>query len=152
MLDIPNPESYSGTLLYLKPGYGWGWHCAIGDGEPAPLDHAVIGRAGPFHIRVNRFFAFRNDLRGVVGRIEQEGHFLHGCWLSCADVLGGKHDFTERLSMRYDLSIGPIEPSGEWPLARDCSPIYSGYGILADDENSINRYWDSRGWSRAVKP
>ena len=151
MLDIAAPEHYVGVLLYFKPGYGWGWHRTDGDAAPVLFDYEIVDRAGPFHIRVNRFFSFRSDLRGIVGRVEQGDHFLHGYWLSCADMLGGEHDFAERLSLRYDLSIGPIEPSGDWPLVQNCSPIYGGYGILADDESSINRYWDSRGWSKAVK-
>ena len=146
MLDIAAPESYVGGLLYLKPGYSWGWHRADGSAAPVLFDCEIVDRAGPFHIRVNRFFSFRNDLRRVVGRVEQEGHFLHGYCLSCVDMLGGAHDFTDRLSMRYDLSIGPIEPFGDWPLVQNCSPIYGGYGVLAEDEDAANRYRPKKGW------
>ena len=148
MLDIPEPQNYIGTLLYLKPGYFWGWRCAEGGGAPAGLNYDIVDQAGPFHIRVNRFFVFRDELRGIIGTVEQENHFLHGYWVACGEMSAGIHNFTDELSIRCDLSIGPAEPSGEWPLVRDCSPIYDGYGILAEDENSINRYWDRKGWSR----
>jgi len=148
VLDIPEPQNYIGTLLYLKPGYFWGWRCAEGGGAPAGLNYDIVDQAGPFHIRVNRFFVFRDELRGIIGTVEQENHFLHGYWVACGEMSAGIHNFTDELSIRCDLSIGPAEPSGEWPLVRDCSPIYDGYGILAEDENSINRYWDRKGWSR----
>ncbi len=148
MLDIAAPENYIGGLLYLKPGYGWGWYFSDGDAAPVGLDYEIVDRAGPFHIRVSRFFVFHGELRGVIGKVEQEGHFLHGYWVACGEMSAGTHNFTDELSMRCDLSIGPAEPSGEWPLVQGCSPIYGGYGILAEDENSINRYWDRKGWSR----
>lgn len=152
MLDIAAPESYVGGLLYLKPGYGWGWHRADGSAAPVLFDYEIVDWAGPFHIRVNRFFVFRDELRGVIGMIEQEQHFLHGYWTACGEMSAGVHNFTEDLSIRCDLSIGSAEPSGEWPLVRNCSPIYDGYGILAEDEDTISRYWDKRDLARGAKP
>ena len=152
MLDIAAPESYLGALLYLRPGYGWGWHRTDGDAVPVGLNYDIVEQAGPFHIRVNRFFVFRDEPRGVVGTVEQEGHFLHGYWVACGEMSAGIHNFTDELSLRCDLSIGPAEPSGEWPMVRNCSPIYGGYGIVAEDEDTINRYWDKRGWVRGEEP
>ena len=152
MLDIATPERYVGGLLYLKPGYGWGWRCTDGDAPPAGLNYDIVDQAGPFRIRVNRFFVFRDEVRGIVGTVEQEGHFLNGYWAACGEMSAGVHNFTDQLSIRCDLSIGPAEPSGEWPMVRSCSPIYDGYGILAEDEDAIIRYWDKKGWVRGAKP
>lgn len=151
MLDIAAPERYIGGLLYLKPGYCWGWRCTDGD-APAGLNYDIVDQAGPFHIRVKRFFVFRDELRGVVGTVEQEGHFLNGYWAACGEMSAGVHNFTDELSIRCDLSIGPAEPSGEWPMVRNCSPTYDGHGILAEDEDTISRYWDKKGWVRGAKP
>ena len=68
------PESvrnFQGQLLCFRPFYGWGWYRHDTDGDKAPLGYAEVDRAGDFHIRVHRFFAFRGELRGLVGRVEQ---------------------------------------------------------------------------------
>jgi hypothetical protein len=112
---IALPEKYVGQLLYLKPGYGWGWRGA---------DYALIDAAGGCHVRVLRFFTWREEVRGVVGRVEQPGHLFDNLWIVCGAMVKGEHNFTEHLCMRYGLELGPQEPSkDEWPriVAGECS-------------------------------
>ncbi len=110
-------EKYVGQLLYLKPGYGWGWHGAD-DGEQ--VDYAPIDAAGGCRARVLRFFTWRDEVRGVVGKVEYPGHPFDKLWIVCGAMIQGEHDFTEHLCLRYDLELGPQEPSkDEWPRIPD---------------------------------
>jgi hypothetical protein len=128
----PSSRSYEGQLLCYRPGYGWGWSRLDKGGDDACVDYAEVDRAGTFKIRVHRFFTYQGELRGIVGRVEQPGHMFDDMWAATWTMIVGEFDFTERLCHRWDIELGPVEPSGEdWPHIRDTSPVYSGYGILA---------------------
>src|SRR5262245_30596232 len=77
------PESirdYQGQLLCFEPRHGWGWFRLGEDGNKLSLDYATVDKAGVFHIRAHRFFAFQGEWRGIVGRVEQPGHLFDGLW------------------------------------------------------------------------
>jgi hypothetical protein len=54
-------------------------------------------------------------------------------------MLTGTFDFRERLCLRYDLSLGPLPPTGEWPLAGG-TPRWEGFGVVAESEKMIDEY------------
>jgi len=141
-MSLPaSSREYEGQLLCYKPGYGSGWSRLDKSGNDALVDYAEVEAAGVFHIRVGRFFFFRGELRGVVGRVEQPGHMFDGMWAATWTMLVGDFDFTRRLCPRWDIELGPIEPSGEdWPRIREASPVYAGTGILAASQDAVMRY------------
>jgi hypothetical protein len=121
-----------GHLLCYKPRYGWGWCRLDTRHSGAHLDYAEVDRAGPFNIRIHRFFAFQGELRGIVGRVEQGGHLFDGLWVMTWTMLVGEFNLTDNPCDRWDIELGPSEPSGDdWPQMSDASPAYSGYGVLA---------------------
>src|SRR4051812_13216729 len=76
-----------GRLLCFGPLHGWGWFRLDTGGDKAPTDYGEIDTAGPFHIRVRRFFTFQGELRGIVGRVEQPGHLFDGWWAATWTML-----------------------------------------------------------------
>ena len=50
-------EEYVGTLVCVRPIYGWGWHRI--DDLAAIVDYAPIYFAGDFAIQVEDVFSFR---------------------------------------------------------------------------------------------
>jgi len=78
------PEEYVGQLLYLKAVGGWGWH-GVDDNEH--IDNAFVVAAGGCHIRVLSFFSWHNEVRGVIGKVEEAGHIFDGLWIVCAECL-----------------------------------------------------------------
>ncbi|MGI8549583.1 MAG: hypothetical protein ACR2PL_02130 [Dehalococcoidia bacterium] len=132
MAIVAPPEEYLGQLLYLRPGYGWGWR---GADESERVDYAPIDAAGGCQVRVSRFFTWRGEVRGVVGKVEQPGHIFHNLWIVCGAMIKGEHDFTEHLCLRYDLELGLQEPGEEeWPCIAAGKRHYAGYGILSATE------------------
>lgn len=128
----PSSRDYEGQLLCYKPCYGWGWSVLNTSEADANVDYAQVDRAGAFHIRVHRFFSFKGELRGIVGRVEQTGHMFDGLWTTTWTMIVGDFDLTNNLCGRWDIHLGPCAPSGEdWPEMPDTSPVYNGYGVLA---------------------
>ncbi len=140
------PEStrdYEGQLLCFQPSYGWGWYRLDTDGSKGPiLDYTEIDQAGAFHIRVHRFFSFQGELRGIVGLVEQPGHFFDCLWATTWTMLVGDFDLTEKLCWRWDLELGPNEPSGDdWPSEPNSPPAYFGHGgVLAVSLDAIEAW------------
>lgn len=144
-MSLPiSSREYVGRLLCFKPGYGWGWSRLDKSGDEAFVDYAEVERAGSFYIRIHRFFRFQGELRGAVGRVEQPGHMFHGMWAATWTMLVGEFDFVEKLCHRWDIELGPVEPSGDdWPQIDGVSPAYSGYGILAVSQDALARFFES---------
>lgn len=135
--------AYIGKLVLLTPGYGWGWRRA--DDEQATLDFEPILQAGSCHMRVQRFFSWRGEVRGLVCRVEQSGHIFDDLYVVCGEMLAGEHDFVYNLCHRYDLEIGPNDPGStdDWPRIVDGEPNYCGYGIVAES-NAVIADWVAR--------
>jgi hypothetical protein len=126
-----------GETLVLKPTYGWGWRR---DGAAIrPDDFAPIDAAGIVTFRASDFLLWDGELRHVIGRIESRDQLFSGLWVTCAVMLTGKFDFREGLCLRYDLSLGPFPPTGEWPLAGG-TPRWEGFGVVAESEKMIDEY------------
>jgi hypothetical protein len=126
------PEStrdYQGRLVCFRPFHGWGWWRLEADGVKAPLDYTEVDRAGDFHLRVQRFFTFQGELRGIVGRVEQAGHLFDGLWATTWTMVVGDYDLTDNLCGRWDIELGASEPSGDdWPAEPVAAPAYFGCG------------------------
>ena len=127
------PEStrdHAGRLLCFEPWHGWGWFRLGADGGKESIDYGEVDRAGALHVRVHRFFTFEGELRGIVGRVEQPGHLFDGLWAVTWTMLVGEFDLTDNLCRRWDIELGPGEPSGDdWPKMPDA--LFSGSGVLA---------------------
>jgi hypothetical protein len=140
------PESlrdYKGQLLCFSPSYGWGW-CQLDEGgEKITLDYAKVDQAGPFHIRVHRFFSFEGRLRGVIGRVEQPGHLFDGFWAWTWTMLVGEFNVTDKLCWRWDSVLEPNEPVGDdWPDEPLTPPAYFGFGgVLGVTNDAIEKWW-----------
>jgi hypothetical protein len=135
------PENYEGQLLCYQPAYGWGWSRLDKTGSDSCLDYAVIDQAGIFHIKIHRFFSFRGELRGVIGRVEQPLHMFNQMWAVTYTMHVGEYDFAENLCHRWDIELSLATPSeDDWPKMHNASPIYSGYGILAISHDAIIKY------------
>ena len=139
------PESsrdYIGQLLCFEPWHGWGWsHLDAAVGKVS-TDYGAVDAAGSFHILVRRFFAFRGELRGVVGRVEQAGHLFDGMWAATWTMLVGEFDLVENLCWRWDIELGPSEPGGEeWPTEPSTPPAYFGTGgVLGVSQGAIDAW------------
>src|SRR5438477_2238501 len=143
-MSLPqSSRTYEGQLLCCKPNHGWGWYRLGVRDDDRFIDYAEIDAAGAFHIRVNRFFTFEGELRGLVGRVEQAEHMFDGLWAATWTMLVGEFDFVERLCWRWDIELGPAEPRGdEWPAVPNTPPAYAGYGVLAVSHAAIARFWE----------
>jgi len=134
-------RDYEGQILCYTPGYGWGWSRLDKSGDDAAVDYVEVDRAGPFHIRVHRLFSIQGELRGIVGRVEQPGHLFDGLWVATWTMMEGDFDFVSKLCLRWDIELGPVEPSGDnWPEFRDASPVFCGYGVLAVSHEAAARF------------
>ena len=132
------PEEYIGRRLLVEPGYGWGW--TRRDDLSIRVDYAQVQAQGGFHVRVRYFFTYRGEWKGLVGVVEQAGHSFDGLWIGCTTRLSGNHDFTANLCYNWDLDIGPARPQGEKHWQPVGVPLYSGYGILAEEEACIEAF------------
>ncbi len=141
-MSLPeSSRSYEGQLLCYVPRYGWGWSRLDLPSDEAQVDYAEVDRAGPFHIRVHRFFEFRGRLRGLVGRVEQADHLFEAMWVATWVMHEGEFDLTENLCCRWDIELGPTEPTGDdWPEIRGVSPVYLGYGTLAVSADAVTSH------------
>lgn len=136
------PADYLGTLLYVEPRYGWGWH---GSNNKTIVDYIPIQEAGGFLIRVVRFYHFKGELRGLIGKVESAGHLLDDLWIICGAMLNGSFNLTDTLCSRYDLELGRVAPSSaEWPMYGSEDRTYEGYGVLAESRS----HYES--WSRSI--
>jgi hypothetical protein len=116
-------------LLCFRPFYGWGWWRLGDGGDKISLAYEEVDRAGDFHIRVQRFFSFQEELRGIVGRVEQPGHLFDGLWAATWTMNVGEYDLTDNLCGRWDIELGPTEPGGgDWPAEPVAEPAYFGCG------------------------
>ena len=136
-------REYESQMLCFKPNYGWGWSRLGTNDADRFIDFAEIDTAGVFYIRVSRFFSFEGELRGLIGRVEQDGHLFDGLWAATWTMLEGEFDFVEKLCFRWDIELGPTEPhGGEWPTTPESSPAYSGYGVVGVSPAAIARFWE----------
>jgi hypothetical protein len=120
-------QSYVGSLIAVKPVYGWGW--TRHDAPEIPVPDEVNGVPHRFHCRVIEFFYFRDQLRGAVGKVEEPGHLYGGLWIVFSTRVVGIYNFTDRVPY-CDLQIGTVAPAGEWPEFNSGSPIVNGYGFV----------------------
>jgi len=120
-------KSYLGSLVAVKPVYGWGWSRL--DAPEIPVPAEVNGVPRSFHCRIKDFFYFQGELRGAVGSIEEQGHIYDGLWIIFSTRVVGIHNFTDLLP-HCDVQIGPVVPAGEWPEFTSGSPIVNGYGFV----------------------
>lgn len=130
--------SFLGAEVCVRPNYGWGWRR---DGVSlGPADYETIYDAD-FDVRIDRFFHFKGELRGIVGIVTTSTHAFSGLHVIAAEMLTGEHDFTDRLCRRYDLTLGPRTPtSEEWPHIEGPG-ILEGYGAVAASRELIRALW-----------
>jgi len=140
-----DPNSYVGSLLWLRPTYGWGW-VRLDDPEQT-IDYSAINQGGDFGVRVQSFFSLKGELRGLVGRVEQVAHQFNDQWIVCGEMHAGTHDFESRLCLRWDLDIGLGLRDAEWPEIAPGGPIIHGSGILALSSDHIDWYYKAKGWA-----
>ena len=101
-----------------------------------------IELASFFSVRVDRFFHFKGDLRGIVGTVTSVDHIFSSLNVVAAEMLVGEHDFTERLCYRWDLWIGPGEPTREeWPRIEGVG-VVDGYGTVGASRAVIEAFFD----------
>ena len=127
-------NSYLGSLVAVKPIYGWGWYRL--DAPEIPVPAEVNGVPRPFHCRIKDFFYFQGELRGAVGAIEEPGHIYDGFWVVFYTRLVGIYTFTDSLP-HCDVQVGSVMPVGEWPEFTSGSPIVSGYGFVGESLRHI---------------
>jgi len=128
-----------GSALYVKPYHGWGWHRI--DEPSLTLDYAAIDAAGGFSFTVAEITSWRGELRHIIGRVQSPHPLFASCWISGAVMHEGTFDFREALCLRYDLSIGPSRPEGEWPEVASGSPIYGGYGTVGESQAIVEHFF-----------
>ena len=143
------PEDYIGSTLYVETWYGWGW--GRRDDWSVPVDYNQISAAGGFHLRVKYFWKSADDQRGLtskehglVGVVEQPNHLFDGFWTTCEERGLDARNFTDRLCLHWNLNIGPGRPAGGHPRLPSGSPLYSGYGVLAQTAGHLQGFWDKR--------
>ncbi len=120
-------KTYLGELVAAKPEYGWGWTRL--DAPEIPVPNQINGVPFPFHCRIEKFFYFRGELRGFVGRVEQPEHIYAGFFVVVYTRIVGTFNFTDNLP-HCDIQLGADEPSGEFPEFVSGSPLVNGYGVV----------------------
>ena len=120
-------QAYLGSLVVVKPVYGWGWSRL--DAPEIPVPAEVDGVPRPFHCRIRDFFYFRDELRGATGRVEESGHVYDGLWVVFSTRMAGTYEFTDNPPY-CDVQIGSDTPVGEWPEFTSGSPIVNGFGYV----------------------
>jgi hypothetical protein len=123
----PSSENYQGRLVAVKPVYGWGWSRL--DAPEIPVPAEVNGVPHLFHCRIQRFFYFQNELRGVLAVIEEFSHIYDELWIVFYTCVMGTHDFVYNLPY-CNIQIGTDAPVGEWPEFLSGSFIVNGYGFV----------------------
>ena len=113
-----------GQLLHVEPIYGWGWSRRGGDSTFVTDEE--LDAIQPFKIRLLSLFHFENKLRGGVGRVEEPGSQYHNYFVVFSTRNIGVYDLTEPIA-NYNVSIGSVAPSGDWPLFPQDSPGMSGF-------------------------
>jgi hypothetical protein len=136
-------EEYVGTLVCVRPIYGWGWHRI--DDPSATVDYAQIHSAGSFKVKIEEVFSFDGELRGITGQIHTPGHPFDEYLAVCGTMHAGEYNLRDRLCIRWDLEIGRGQPQGEWPQINSGGPIWGGYGIVAESEAMIDRWFQAQG-------
>jgi hypothetical protein len=110
------------------------------DGTPVGATEYAAIDGVYFTVRVDRFFRFRGELRGIVGFVTERAHAFSGLYVVGAEMLSGEHDFTARLCHRYDLVLGPRAPAEqEWPNILG-SGVIEGHGIVAVSRECIDAF------------
>jgi hypothetical protein len=130
-------EKYVGRTLIVEPHYGHGWHHPPG----GPFgDHGV---PTPFHLCVERAYAYKGERRGVVARVTEPGFLYEGFWLVSMTRHVGVWNFTDRPAT-YNMLLCPEEPvEGKeedfpeygklWPVWHlQGKPQASGFGRIAE--------------------
>jgi hypothetical protein len=138
-------KSYVGSLVAVKPVWGWGWSRL--DAPEVPVPAEVNGVPRPFHCRVKDFFCFQDELRGVIGKVEGSGHIYDGLWVVFSTRVVGTYNFTDRLPY-CDVQLGSVMPVGEWPEFTSGSPIVNGYGFVGASLRHIEEH-DARVLAKA---
>jgi hypothetical protein len=72
--------------------------------------------------------------------VEQQGHIFDQMWTSCATMLKGEQNFTDKLCLRYDLHIGVVRPTGEWPEIRSVVPFISVM-VFSQRRKAISKFF-----------
>ena len=121
-----NCKTHLGKLIAAKPEYGWGWSRL--DAPEIPVQAQINGVPFPFQCRIERFFDFRGELRGFVGRVEQTEHIYDDLFVVIYTRIVGTFNFTDNLP-HCDIQLGADKPSGEFPEFSG-SPIVNGYGVV----------------------
>jgi hypothetical protein len=130
-------RTFLGRLVVFKPEYGWGWTRL--DAPEIPVPTQVNGVPFPFQCRIERFFDFRGELRGFIGRVEQAEHIYDGLQVVVSTRVVGTFDFTDALP-RCDIQLGVQEFSGDFPEFVSGSPIINGYGVVGATSENIGEY------------
>jgi hypothetical protein len=132
--------TYLRKLIVVKPIYGWGWT------RPDAPEIAVPNETNgvPFHFRsrIQDFFFFEGELRGAVGKIEEEDHIYNCLWVVFYTRFTGQFNFTNNLPY-CNLQIGSSAPSlcGDWHEFTTGSPVINGYCIVGESVETIaNQY------------
>lgn len=125
-----------GKIIAVRPVYGWGWTRL--DAPEIPVPAQIDGVPDPFNLRIRDFFYFKNELRGAVGKIEEEGHIYDDFWAVFYTRVMGNHNFTDKIPY-CDIQIGAAAPalSGEWPEFTSGAPVVNGYCLVGDSLKHI---------------
>lgn len=130
-------KPYLGSLVAVKPVYGWGWSRL--DAPEIPVPAEVNGVPRSFHCRIKGFFYFQHELRGAIGTIVEPQHLYDGLWSVFSTRWVGNYDFTDNLPY-CDLQIGSVIPVGEWPDFTSGSPIINGYCFVGESFRRIEEF------------
>lgn len=140
-LDV-DCEKYKNSFLYCKPYFGWGWHRLD---EKTHVDFSQINKAGGFHILIQDFFYYMNDLRGLIGHVVENGHIFHGLNFVCWTMYKGTYNFTDNICFRYDIEMSSATPFmvkdwqlKNWPSLEGGKPHYQGSVYVAENEQYID--------------
>jgi len=132
-------KRYLGSLIVVKPVYGWGWLRL--DAPEIPVPAEINGVPRPFHCRIKDFFYFQDELRGAAGNIEEVGHTYDGFWVIFSTRVIGTYNFTDNLPY-CDIQVGSTTPVllGEWLEFTSGSPIVNGYGFVGESLERIEEH------------
>lgn len=113
-------EQYIGSLLSIKPIYGWGWH---GNKEEPDAPEE-------FNTRLERLFwsERENIRRGGVGKVESPGHIYDNHTIIFDIRNYGDYNFTDKIGA-YNIIITKSElyEKEGWPLPLDPKNGCAGY-------------------------
>jgi hypothetical protein len=85
-------ENEVGKLLYIFPYIGWGWGA----------ENFVIPEIGqwipdPFNVLVEEIYQHNGIRRGIVGKVESNGHLLDSMWFISISKYIGLLNFSDKM-------------------------------------------------------